>query len=630
MDLHSVLNDFSNSWKNDNNSVDFGINYSSNYGNKSSSSHSNNYGNNHGDNYNNNYDSYCRNNYKSNYKSNYSSDYINKSHCKSQQKRQDAVDGLLESRLACLTIGETGVVDVDSRSTAPDEPAPTSSPNTVQEAPTKSPEEPIWPEFGFSDEPKSQVSRDRFGHLMQSPSSSSDFESPDETSCTTPESDSDNEADSLEIRPTRLPDSDVFVKPKIPKELRLLVDDSEKDDVDEEDARMHSALRHTGSRQVKGDWTSILTSPSLRQPRRKSKKAKADGSLLACPYTKHDNATQEQLYRCRRMAFQDTHRLKEHLYRVHRQKPHCTRCGEIFASKADLEPHSRLQEVCNLAEAIHIEGFTSTQEDELKSKKRKRNLKTEEDKWANIFRILFPTCPKMPDPYYRITSDDHPKGFTMDQSDVESIFADDVPSELEERTFSRLEAISGGLDDEQRREVKSIFKDFTSERVRQITERTDSVSENAETTEPRGVPSPEKSLHKNAVSDETFIAIADPIGLEGRILSVLEPEPVHEDVPSQQGLPGAPPESENDMLEKALAAWNEAAVQGWDCGLTKGNGLNGLVGASHVTQSDVSNLLFDFNFIDDFQVAVDDNHPAFNPFGGFPSWQGAWNGSFAH
>lgn len=306
MDLQSVLNDFSNSWKNDNNSVGFGINYSSNYGNKFSSSHSNNYGKNYGDNYNNNYDSKCRNNYKSNY----SSDYKNKSHYKSQRKRQDAVDGLLESRLACLTIGETGVVDVDSRSTAPDEPAPTSSPNTVQEAPTKSPEEPIWPEFGFSDEPKSQVSRDRFGHLMQSPSSSSDFESPDETSCTPPESDSDNEADGLDIRPTRLPDSDAFVKPKIPKELRLVVDDSEKDDIDEEDARMRSALRHTGSRQVKGDWSSILTSPSLRQPSRKPKKAKADGSLLACPYTKHDNATEEQLYRCRRMAFQDTHRLK--------------------------------------------------------------------------------------------------------------------------------------------------------------------------------------------------------------------------------------------------------------------------------------------------------------------------------
>ncbi|KAF3807281.1 hypothetical protein GCG54_00008736 [Colletotrichum gloeosporioides] len=311
MDLHSVRDDFANSWKTDNNSVDFGNNYSSNYGNKYSSNygdnfssnHSKNYGNNYGDNYDNDYDSNCRNNYKSNYKS-------NKSRSKSQQKSQDAADRLLESRLACLTIEETGGVDDVGRSTAPDEPAPTSSPNTVQESPTKSPQEPIKPEFGSSDEPTANFRRERFGHLLQSPSSSSDFESPDETSCTTPEPDSDNEADGLDIRPTRLPDSDIFVKPKIPDELRQLVDDSEKDDLDEEDARIRSALRCTGSRQVKGDWSSMLTSPSLRQSRSKSKKTKADGSLLACPYTKHDKATQEQLYRCRRMAFQDTHRLK--------------------------------------------------------------------------------------------------------------------------------------------------------------------------------------------------------------------------------------------------------------------------------------------------------------------------------
>ncbi|KAH0437507.1 hypothetical protein CcaCcLH18_03858 [Colletotrichum camelliae] len=629
MDLNSVLDDFSSGWKNDN-SVDFGNIYSSNYGNNFSSNYSNKYGNI--------YDDDCRNNRRNNCKSDYKSDYKKKSDCKNQQKRQEDVDGLLESRLMGLTIGEIGGVDADSRSTAPDKQAPTSSPNTVQEPSTKSSEQSMSTEFGFSDALKNRFSRDRFGHSMKSPSSSSDFDSPDESACTTPEPDSDNEANGLKIRPTRLPDSDVFVKPKIPDELRLLVDDSERDDIDEEDARMRSALRHTGSRQVRGDWGSILTSPSMRQSRSKPKKMKADGSLLACPYTKQDNATQEQLYRCRGRAFQDTHRLKEHLYRVHRQKPHCTRCGETFASKADLEPHSRLQEVCNLAEAINIEGFSSAQEDELKSKKRKRDLKTEEDKWRNIFRILFPACTRIPDPYYRITSDDHSKGGTMDQSDVESIFADDVPSELEERTFSRLEAISGRLDDEQRRAVKSIFKDFTSERVRQITEKTDSVSGNVENTgevvnwdrEYAGGSCPEQGSHRDAVNDEAFIGIATANELEGRILSVLQPEPVHEDVLSPKRLSGAPSESENDTFEKALAAWNETVVEGWDCRLLKDHGLDGLVGASHIAQGDVLNVPFDCNFIDDLQFAVDDNHPAFNPVGGFASWQGAWNGSFAH
>ncbi|KAF3807280.1 hypothetical protein GCG54_00008735 [Colletotrichum gloeosporioides] len=190
----------------------------------------------------------------------------------------------------------------------------------------------------------------------------------------------------------------------------------------------------------------------------------------------------------------------------------------------------------------------------------------------------------MPDPYCRFTSNGHSNGGTMDQSDVESIFADGVPSELEERTFSRLEAISGRLDDEQRREVKSIFKDFASERVRQITEKTDSASKNVKNTaevvdqhtENRGAPSPEKGWQRDAINGEAFGGIAALNDIEGRILSVLEP-PVQEDALSHERPSTAPSESENDTFGKALAAWNEAAVQGWDYGLTKGNGLNGLV-----------------------------------------------------
>ncbi|KAF4928166.1 hypothetical protein CGCVW01_v002135 [Colletotrichum viniferum] len=59
--------------------------------------------------------------------------------------------------------------------------------------------------------------------------------------------------------------------------------------------------------------TSDRTSTALWQPKIKHKikpkEDKQDGLHLACPYTKCDDATQEQLFRCRAKAFPDTHRL---------------------------------------------------------------------------------------------------------------------------------------------------------------------------------------------------------------------------------------------------------------------------------------------------------------------------------
>ncbi|KAF4909610.1 hypothetical protein CGCF415_v005721 [Colletotrichum fructicola] len=339
-------------------------------------------------------------------------------------------------------------------------------------------------------------------------------------------------------------------------------------------SRMLAAMfRGTTDKQKGGRRSSDRTSTALWQPKIKPKikpkKDKQDGLHLACPYTKCDDATQEQLFRCRAKAFPDTHRLKQHLYSVHRQKPHCTRCGEIFASNVGLEAHSRLTEGCNLSQKICIEGFNSTQEEQLRSKKRQPNLRTEEDKWRNIFRILFPDCSNIPDPYYRTTS-----GRSINLKDVESIFADTVPRELEERLFSKLEAISGSLDDDQRREVKSILKDFTSQRVRQITEKTGStcrdVMDTAETIERDGQNSgclPTDVDSQEESPEDTRIGLATPNEPVGNVPLGLELNPVHTDVPSQERPSGVLSESENDTLERTWAAWNEDMVEvssyGW-------------------------------------------------------------------
>ncbi|KAF4937174.1 hypothetical protein CGCF245_v005898 [Colletotrichum fructicola] len=165
--------------------------------------------------------------------------------------------------------------------------------------------------------------------------------------------------------------------------------------------------------------------------------------------------------------------LKEHLYRVHKQQPHCIRCGELFPDTSDVKVHlSRPDEVCDVARGVSIEGLTTEQIQKLKSKKRKPGVTTNEEKWQDIFAIVFPDARCCPDPYYSYFDDrsNNQNPLSMDHSDVESIFSD-IPSESEERMFTKLEPICGHLEKRKRRKVLETFERFFAERVQQITER---------------------------------------------------------------------------------------------------------------------------------------------------------------
>ncbi|KAH0437499.1 hypothetical protein CcaCcLH18_03850 [Colletotrichum camelliae] len=150
-------------------------------------------------------------------------------------------------------------------------------------------------------------------------------------------------------------------------------------------------------------------------------------------------------------------------------KAGCLRCGEIFSQNSDKKKHLSQPVACNVVEGITADGFDSDQEKELRSKKRKRNnLKTEEDKWGHIFRILFGDSVAVPQPYYTypIVSNarsDSQSGrndlLKMTMSDVERVISQDVPRDLEEQTFSQVEAISGHpLPRAKRRQMLGIFR----------------------------------------------------------------------------------------------------------------------------------------------------------------------------
>ncbi|KAK1533431.1 hypothetical protein CPAR01_10139 [Colletotrichum paranaense] len=179
------------------------------------------------------------------------------------------------------------------------------------------------------------------------------------------------------------------------------------------------------------------------------------GLKLACPYLKFNPAVSPRL-------IIDGPAFREHLYRHHEQKPHCLRCGKIFDSQADSAEHAQLEKPCNLVKNVSFEGFNKDQLKKLKSRKRTRGDRSEEENWRNIYLILFPDCTVIPDPFYRIQYDDS----IVEHSELQKLFTQDNYSDMGEQFFSKLEEIAEvSLDGAKRRAMLMLFETFARKKI---------------------------------------------------------------------------------------------------------------------------------------------------------------------
>ncbi|KAI1374864.1 hypothetical protein F4677DRAFT_447131 [Hypoxylon crocopeplum] len=138
-----------------------------------------------------------------------------------------------------------------------------------------------------------------------------------------------------------------------------------------------------------------------------SKRAKKDTEperKFACPFYKHDPKAHSKHRSCTGPGWTSLHRLKEHLYRVHRLPKHnCPRCNDPFEDARDLAEHLRADVLCEKLEVVLVQqGIDETTEAELKVRKKNCPGMTDEQRWRDIYIILFPTAnPKaIPSPYY--------------------------------------------------------------------------------------------------------------------------------------------------------------------------------------------------------------------------------------
>ncbi|KAK4167958.1 hypothetical protein QBC43DRAFT_202547 [Cladorrhinum sp. PSN259] len=109
---------------------------------------------------------------------------------------------------------------------------------------------------------------------------------------------------------------------------------------------------------------------------------------LSCPYYQRDPRKALKNRSCAGPGWPSIHRVKEHLNRVHALPIFCQRCGDAFKTDPELTAHTRLAQACEVRSFDIPDGFTREQEKLLKRKSKPNS--SNEEKWKEIYRILFP------------------------------------------------------------------------------------------------------------------------------------------------------------------------------------------------------------------------------------------------
>lgn len=121
---------------------------------------------------------------------------------------------------------------------------------------------------------------------------------------------------------------------------------------------------------------------------------------FACPYYQRHPNQRPSSTSCAYPGFPTIFRVKEHLYKKHRAlDTKCPRCLETFDTEDALQDHQRARDACELQQARQPSGFSKDQERQLRSRKRSPGCMSEEEKWLEVYRILFPQDTDKPTPY---------------------------------------------------------------------------------------------------------------------------------------------------------------------------------------------------------------------------------------
>ncbi|KAF4630123.1 hypothetical protein G7Y89_g8018 [Cudoniella acicularis] len=97
-------------------------------------------------------------------------------------------------------------------------------------------------------------------------------------------------------------------------------------------------------------------------------------------------------------------RVKGHLYRHHRIFQ-CQRCKMLFNNSEEVDEHLKAVKGCDLSLGEEAEGITANIEKRLRSRKKTSKDQTEEERWGEMYRLIFPGD-LIPSPYFEPIQED--------------------------------------------------------------------------------------------------------------------------------------------------------------------------------------------------------------------------------
>ncbi|KAG4258878.1 hypothetical protein FPRO03_13344 [Fusarium proliferatum] len=129
---------------------------------------------------------------------------------------------------------------------------------------------------------------------------------------------------------------------------------------------------------------------------------------FACPFYKHDPERYKTERTCPGPGWDTVLLVKKHIFRRHTLPEfECKRCFHDFKTKKDLNLHWRASVPCEMLDRRprEQEGIDGTQSRALRARARKANPESdigsvEEQKWWDVYKIIFPDDKSIPTPYY--------------------------------------------------------------------------------------------------------------------------------------------------------------------------------------------------------------------------------------
>ncbi|KAK0721287.1 hypothetical protein B0T21DRAFT_351254 [Apiosordaria backusii] len=170
-------------------------------------------------------------------------------------------------------------------------------------------------------------------------------------------------------------------------------------------SRQGKSLRPSGRYPIDDDDEDDDDGEAQRPGSSLSKRSSVSTKKFACPFRKHDpqKYSLQEYEVCTVRSWGTISRLKEHLYRRH-YKIHCQRCKQTFNDFRELADHEMSPQGCEVVHAPPPCDISTIQEKQLKSRKHNARRKTDEEKWGEIYQLLFPN-EEIPSPYPEVTED---------------------------------------------------------------------------------------------------------------------------------------------------------------------------------------------------------------------------------